>query len=389
MGYVAIQGGETAIFNAVKLTEYSRLQSGSTPLDLAQIRSQFRAAVDKIMGEGSLYAPDLAALALKQMEGDLFEAAFSLRAYRATLKREFYSDIVNTEEMFLERRVSALHRVLPGGQILGATRDYEQRFLSGDLIGETLSKTEEFCQQLASMFSPVDFQDWPPRLPKVTQALAREGILRGVEDPKASRKVVDITREAIKYPAPRSAALQMLARAETGGLVGVAYSSIRGHGEVEPVVAELRVGRVPVRIRDRRGRKRCIGRLRLTEAEVLTLVPVRGREPVPYLSMGYGLCFGQMEEKAIGMGILDRSMRLPGDEYPASSQEFVLYHTEGVESYGFTNHLKLPHYVTFQSGLNQVRQARQRRRRQQEAWQKEVHARVEAASTANESTPAT
>jgi alpha-D-ribose 1-methylphosphonate 5-triphosphate synthase subunit PhnI len=33
----------------------------------------------------------------------------------------------------------------------------------------------------------------------------------------------------------------------------------------------------------------------------------------------------------------------------------VLYHTEAVESYGFTNHLKLPHYVTFQAGLQNLR----------------------------------
>jgi len=49
------------------------------------------------------------------------------------------------------------------------------------------------------------------------------------------------------------------------------------------------------------------------------------------------------------------------DEHPANSQEFVLYHTEGVESYGFTNHLKLPHYVTFQSGLDNLRKAMKRK----------------------------
>ena len=39
------------------------------------------------MGEGSLYDRELAALAIKQAQGDLVEAAFLLRAYRTTLPR--------------------------------------------------------------------------------------------------------------------------------------------------------------------------------------------------------------------------------------------------------------------------------------------------------------
>ena len=43
------------------------------------------------MAEGSLYDPELAALAIKQARGDLVEAVFLLRAYRATLPRLGYS----------------------------------------------------------------------------------------------------------------------------------------------------------------------------------------------------------------------------------------------------------------------------------------------------------
>lgn len=57
------------------------------------------------------------------------------------------------------------------------------------------------------------------------------------------------------------------------------------------------------------------------------------------------------------MSILDRGIRSKEDKSPANNQEFTLYHTEGVEALGFTNHLKLPHYVTFQSGLNNLREA--------------------------------
>jgi alpha-D-ribose 1-methylphosphonate 5-triphosphate synthase subunit PhnI len=57
------------------------------------------------------------------------------------------------------------------------------------------------------------------------------------------------------------------------------------------------------------------------------------------------------------MGILDRAMRIQNGNAPATDQEFVLYHTEGVEAMGFTNHLKLPHYVTFQSILDNLRKS--------------------------------
>ena len=85
MGYVAVKGGSEAIENAKKLVEFYRLREEVSPLEVAQIQSQFRLAIDKIMGEGSFYAPEYGALALKQVEGDILEAAFVMRAYRATL----------------------------------------------------------------------------------------------------------------------------------------------------------------------------------------------------------------------------------------------------------------------------------------------------------------
>ena len=42
-------------------------------------------------------------------------------------------------------------------------------------------------------------------------------------------------------------------------------------------------------------------------------------------------------------------------QYPTQDEEFVLYHVDGVEATGFVSHLKLPHYVTFQSKLSSVR----------------------------------
>jgi alpha-D-ribose 1-methylphosphonate 5-triphosphate synthase subunit PhnI len=345
MGYVAIKGGEDAIAQANELVSYYRIKDRTEPITLPQIQGQFRLLIDKIMGEGSLYAPEHAALVLKQVEGDVFEAAFMLRAYRATLQRRYYSETLNTREMFVRRRISSAFREIPGGQILGPTRDYSQRLLDPSLVDETMGSIEAFLDAFEGEIDRSSLRERPV-FSKVIDLLTSQGLLREVAGDE-NRRLVDVTREAIRFPAPRSASLQMLARAESAGLMALAYSAQRGFGSAHATVGELRVGEVPVRVRD---------------AQMISKIKVQKKDPVPYLSLGYGLCFGQNETKAICMGILDRTMRAGGDA-PCQSQEFVLYHTEGVESYGFTNHLKLPHYVTFQSGLDNLRKAVERKER--------------------------
>jgi alpha-D-ribose 1-methylphosphonate 5-triphosphate synthase subunit PhnI len=150
----------------------------------------------------------------------------------------------------------------------------------------------------------------------------------------------------------------MLARAETGALMCMAYSTQRGFGVSHGTVGELRVGDVPVRIKDNRGRLRYVGKIKVTETEMVGSISVSKKgsnRSVPQLSVGYGLCFGHNETKGISMGMVESALRSPDPNNPANNQEFVLYHTEVIESYGFVNHLKLPHYVTFQAGLQELR----------------------------------
>lgn len=361
MGYVAVKGGTEAIENAKHLVEFYRLRDETSPIDIAQIKSQFRLAIDKIMGEGSFYAPEYGALALKQVEGDILEAAFVMRAYRATLSRNYYSEPINTENMFIERRISSSFRDIPGGQILGPTRDYTQRMLQVELATEGDADMKKFLTEFKKDIESANKEEIKT-FGKVIDLLREQGLLKGVGNDEDT-SILDVTRVAVKYPAPRSARLQMLARAETGGIMALGYSSMRGHGSVHPTVGELRVGLVDVHIKDNTNRRRYIGKIRVTEAEMISKAATKGGSgaKVPYYSIGYGLCFGQNETKAICMGILDRAMRIPGNNAPANDQEFVLYHTEGVESLGFTNHLKLPHYVTFQSGLSNLRKAVKRK----------------------------
>jgi len=358
MGYVAVKGGTDAIHNSQQLVEFYRLKNATTPLDIKQIRSQLRLAVDKVMGEGGLYAPEYAAIALKQAEGEVFEAAFIMRAFRTTLQRRFYSETINTREMFVKRKISASFREIPGGQILGPTRDYTQRILDTSKATETKEEVDQFIKKFVSKINNEKLEQIKT-FGKVIDLLKAEGLLKD-RDENEDRSLVDITREAIKFPAVRSARLQMLSRAETGGLMAMGYSSMRGFGNVHPTVGELRYGTVPVHIKDPSGRVRYAGKIEVTEAEMISSVSVAKKNSIPKYTIGYGLCFGQNDTKVICMGILDSTMRNPDNTLPANDQEFVLYHTEGIESMGFTKHLKLPHYVTFQSGLNNMRAAIER-----------------------------
>ena len=51
------------------------------------VTDRLRLAVDRVMGEAGLWAPELAARAIRQAEGDVVEAAHLLRAYRSTRSR--------------------------------------------------------------------------------------------------------------------------------------------------------------------------------------------------------------------------------------------------------------------------------------------------------------
>ena len=128
--YVATKGGEAAIESSHALiAEERRGDAAVAELGVDQVREQLGRAVDRVMTEGSLYDPDLAALAIKQAQGDLVEAIFLLRAFRTTLPRFGASQPIDTAKMTIRRRISAAFKDLPGGQVLGPTYDYTHRLL--------------------------------------------------------------------------------------------------------------------------------------------------------------------------------------------------------------------------------------------------------------------
>lgn len=366
---------------ADKLCDYHRADGANEPIDVEQICSQMKPLVDRVMGEAGLYAPLHAAIAVKQSNGDIVEASEILRSYRQTISRKFVSLIIDTEGMDVRRRISSAFRDIPGGQILGSTGDYTQRLLEEQIAKETRESTDSQAEEFEASVPDIGDEPFPKRYPRVVALLKDQGMMAPVNE-NESREVVDILKTPLSFPAPRSAALQSLARSETGGLMALGYSAMRGQGGDHPTIGELRVGYVNVQIEeDPRGRQRSIGRIRLTESANISKIKVRKKDPVPYMSLGYGLCFGQNETKAICMGIIDRSNRIPGDGAPAVSQEFSMYHLDGPDAKGYTNSLKIPNYVEMATELHDLRAALERKNRALEKKGKKERAPVEHNST--------
>ncbi|MCX7843222.1 MAG: carbon-phosphorus lyase complex subunit PhnI [Clostridia bacterium] len=360
MGYVAVQGGTDAIENSEKLSNYLRLKGKSLPLTVKQIQDQLRFLVDRVMGEGSLYSPFHAALAIKQSEGDPLEAAFYIRAYRSTLKRIVDTLPLNMQEQRITRRISSAFKDIPGGQILGPTQDYKQRMLDFSLVEEDEEAMHKALSDYEAELKPKPIGE--KGFVKVVDILKSQGLVKEAAR-ETEEAAADITKESVAFPADRSSSLQMLSRSETGGVLALAYSSMRGYGSIHPTIAELRVGHVPVRIPHpfRENETVTIGSIQVTEAEILAKFESCGQDEKPYFTLGYGCCFGCNEVKAISMAVLDRTMKEEKADAPAQDQEFVLMHTDGIESSGFCAHFKLPHYITFQSDLDRLRATQEKK----------------------------
>jgi len=348
--YVAVKGGERAIENAhAWLAEARRGDAAVPELSVAQIREQMALAVNRVMAEGSLYDPDLAALAIKQARGDLIEAIFLIRAYRTTLPRLGASNPVETATMACDRRISATFKDLPGGQVLGPTFDYTHRLLDFKLAADGQAPKAPTREAA------------PSHVPHVTEFLNREGLIE--EAPADDTPPPDLTRAPLELPASRALRLQALARADEGFTLGMAYSTQRGYARNHAFVGELRIGTVPVEMDiPELGFSIEIGEIEVTECETVNQFKGSKTEP-PQFTRGYGLVFGQTERKAISMALVDRALRweeLGEDNQgaPAQDAEFVLYHGDNIQATGFLEHIKLPHYVDFQSELELVRKLR-------------------------------
>ncbi len=349
--YVAVKGGERAIDAAhAWLAEERRGDTGVAELSVPQIREQLALAVNRVMAEGSLYDPELAALAIKQARGDLIEAIFLIRAYRTTLPRLGTSRPLNTDTMACIRRISATFKDAPGGQVLGPTFDYTHRLLDFKLLAEG-----------SEVPAATEAEATPGPVPHITNILNNDGLIEA--QPASNAPPGDLTRTPLELPADRPLRLQALTRGDEGFVLGLAYSTQRGYGRTHAFVGELRIGRVAVEMEiPELGFAVEIGEIELSECDTVNQFTGSKTEPAQF-TRGYGLVFGQSERKAISMSLLDRALRwreLGEDNagVPAQDQEFVLMHADNIQASGFLEHIKLPHYVDFQAELELVRRLR-------------------------------
>jgi len=354
--YVAVKGGERAIANAhALLAKQGRGDTRLPRIEQDAVAAQLGILVSRVMTEGSLYDPELAARAILQAQGDVLEAITLVRSYRTTLPRFGYTRPVDTARLPPQRRISATFKDLPGGQQLGATFDYTHRL---------------FADRDAAGPQPDDGTGHRAEMPRVMSLLGAGALVEpdGIPDADdavsddaapADPEPADLTREPTVFPMSRAGRLQALARADEGFLLGLGYSTQRGFGSTHPFAGEIRIGEVEVEFdAPELDFPVCLGRLELTECQMINQFTGSDDAPAQF-TRGYGLVFGRSERKAMSMALVDRALRAGelGERVvaPAQDEEFVISHSDSVQAAGFVEHLKLPHYVDFQAELGLVR----------------------------------
>jgi len=363
--YVAVKGGQTAVRNSRRLVARTRRGPRAVPeIGADQIENQLGLAVDRVMAEGALYDRRAAVQAIKQAQGDLVEAVFLVRAFRTTLKRFGNSTPMDTEKMQAIRRVSGAFKDLPGGQILGPTYDYTHRLIEFGPKTEGAADENSLCENETEKKEAPNPSFTMEPLPRVTDMLEQQGLMEKGTGDLIGAPTQDLTRQPLKIPARRSIRLQALARGDEGFLLSSAYSLQRGFGlDRHPFLGELRVGFVEVMFTPPELKFEIkIGEIKITECYMVNRFNgEKNRAPglENGFENGYGLVFGQNERKAMSVSLLDRSLQNAENgtavKYPGQDQEFILAHSDNVEASGFVQHLKLPHYVDFQSELLSVR----------------------------------
>lgn len=335
MGYVAIKGGEEAIKNS--LAFYEEEINSYQNINLSFVENSLRYGIDKVMSEGSLYAKKLASLAILKSGGDLLNASFFLRAHRSSCARVGIAKTIYTDDMRIVRRISSAFKDINGGQILGPSNDYEVKLI----LKKTRNKTvwEDYKEEdvlVESALKPLRDANMVKTLPK-------------------DENISDITRIFPSAPYPRSAVMQIMARGESGSMLGFAYTSMRGYGDIHPTIGDLRLGNCEVKFTHPFTKNEVkIGEIDMTACEVAATFEKQSNGDTK-LTTGFGCCFGFNETKAISMSILDTTLynksHTIGEGGIADNFEMIVHHIDGIESQGFTNHYKLPHYVTFQADL--------------------------------------
>lgn len=334
MAYYAVKGGEEAIENSLRF--YGEITQNAEELKDESLIKGLTFSIDKVISEGSLYSKKLASKAIKRSAGDLLNASFFLRAHRSSCQRVGECKLLDVNEMRLQRRVSSAFKDIEGGQLLGPSNDYEVKLLI-DIKKDKLQFQEYDNKSciIKSALTPLRDDDLIKKLPK-------------------EKEPWDITRTFPIAPYPRSALLQVMSRGESGSLLGFSYTSMRGYGDVHPTIGDLRVGELDIKFTHPFSKKEVkIGSIEATAVESVGTFN-KDENGDTKLTTGFGFCFGKNETKAISISIIDLTLynstfSVGTEQIVAADFEMMMHHVDGIESFGFCNHYKLPHYVTFQT----------------------------------------
>ena len=334
MAYYAIKGGEEAIKNS--LSFYSDITDLGEKLEDEMLIEGLTYSVDRVISEGSLYSKKLAARAIKRSAGDLLNASFFLRAHRSSCQRIGIAKSIDVNDMRLHRRISSAFKDIEGGQLLGPSNDYEIKLLVD--IDQEKVNVENFDESIN-------------QIPSALTPLRNDGLIKELP---CEEEPWDITRIYPSSPYPRSAVLQVMSRAETGSILSVGYTTMRGYGDVHPTIGDLRIGELDITFNHPFTKNDVqVGTIEATSCESVGTFN-QDSEGDTKLTTGFGFTFGKNETKAISMSIVDLTLynntySVGGDHIIAADFEMIMHHLDGIESFGMTNHFKLPHYVTFQT----------------------------------------
>lgn len=329
----------------------SKAQDGLTRLPLLE---------QQICSEAGIWAPEAAARAIAQAEGDIPIAVSLLKVWAAALPH-IESLPIRSDDIRIVRRISSAYATVPGGQWLGFAPELASRTLDWD------DDNPEFSAETTEPADTDDIgadvpADAPSRftVPRARTMLTDVPLVQTPEDGDGA----DPSAGVVTAPHDRATRLGLLASGETGALVSFA-ALILGRRR-EAVLAEMTVTETAVRIpHPRTGQPCAVASLPIVEAEAVLDAEVEQR---PGFAIGWGATMGTHERRAIAMALLDATMQADGElsEPLELNEQTLLSAVDGAATNGFVEHLRLPHHASFASYLAQAKRSQPQPETQQE-----------------------
>ena len=237
---------------------------------------------------------------IKQARGDMIEAIFLVRAFRATLPRFGATEPVDTGAMQVRRRISSTFKDIPGGQILGPTFDYTHRLLDPQLA-------EGIDAGGAGDGGGVDRGDAArhrhsrPRRPDRAVAAGRCRCRRSAISPASRSAFRPIAICGCKiWRAPTRAFCWRSAIRRSAAMAATIPSPAKSASARSRSSSWPRMSALPCRS----------ARSTLTECQMVNQFKGSATE-APCFTRGYGLAFGQSERKTMSMALVDRTLARP------------------------------------------------------------------------------